>query len=670
MGLLSSGTPLPWAESRAYNEHVRTNGIEQLLHIFKAAAGRKDDRLLWGDELEYMLINKDNGKLSIKDDDILELLETLLESKLETTDDQKEKRNSNITYHPEYGRFMLESTPRAPYNLTKEYSAYSYVEKNMAMRKEYAKEELDKRNIVASSLTVYPRMGCKNFLDGYDDLIFTEKNTSSQSLFLPDEVMNRHPRFPTLTANIRERRGEKVCIQLPMYIDENTPETDDSVYERNWFKHDSEVFHILKKNHVYMDSMGFGMGSSCLQVTFQAPDLSQARFLYDSLNIFTPVLLSLSAAAPYFKGFLTDQDIRWNVISGAVDDRTPHERGVPSIFPGNENGGTTAKSNSFKGHIPKSRYSVVDLYLGGHPHFDESLNNTDVPINDKVYNRLINNEIFPMDANLARHFAHLFIRDPLVIFQEKVDIQNNTTDTDHFENIQSTNWQTLRFKPPTQAATPGNLKVPGWRVEFRPLEIQITDFENAAFSVFIYLLVECILTFPDSINTYIPMSEIWENMDTAHHRDSVLKSEFYWKSTFNDKKNFETQKASMTNIFNDKEYGIFNVFINRILKHKQLIANDWSELLEKHSSNKDLVRLYYYLYYIHQKSVGKIPSWALYLRNFVLNHKDYKKDSKVTEIINRDIIHLTEKFYHYSNKDLLVKFFGQRLGSYLFENPI
>ena len=33
-------------------------------------------------------------------------------------------------------------------------------------------------------------------------------------------------------------------------------------------------------------------------------------------------MLSLSAAAPIFKGFLVDQDVRWNVVSGAVDDRT------------------------------------------------------------------------------------------------------------------------------------------------------------------------------------------------------------------------------------------------------------------------------------------------------------------------------------------------------------
>jgi glutamate--cysteine ligase catalytic subunit len=38
--------------------------------------------------------------------------------------------------------------------------------------------------------------------------------------------------------------------------------------------------------------------------------------------------------------------------------------------------------------------------------------------------------------------------------------------TMHFENIQSTNWNSLRFKPPPAQ----NSKI-GWRVEFRTMDI-------------------------------------------------------------------------------------------------------------------------------------------------------------------------------------------------------
>lgn len=35
--------------------------------------------------------------------------------------------------------------------------------------------------------------------------------------------------------------------------------------------------------------------------------------------------MALSAASPIWKGYLSDQDCRWSVISGSVDDRTPEE---------------------------------------------------------------------------------------------------------------------------------------------------------------------------------------------------------------------------------------------------------------------------------------------------------------------------------------------------------
>lgn len=89
-----------------------------------------------------------------------------------------------------------------------------------------------------------------------------------------------------------------------------------------------------------------------------------------------------------------------------------------------------------------------------------------------------------IDDLLARHYAHLWTRDPLVIYEGQVEIDDSKR-VDHFENIQSTNWQTMRFKPPPLDGTIG------WRVELRPMEIQLTDFANAAFTVFAVLVSAC-----------------------------------------------------------------------------------------------------------------------------------------------------------------------------------
>lgn len=121
---------------------------------------------------------------------------------------------------------------------------------------------------------------------------------------------------------------------------------------------------------------------------------------------------------------------------------------------------------------------------------------------------------------MANHIGHLFIRDPLVVFTENID-QNDETDTDHFENIQSTNWQTLRFKPP-----PPGTKM-GWRVEFRTMEVQLTDFENAAFSVFVVLLSRAILSF--NVNFYVPISKVDENMKRAQQRDAAHQQKFHFR---------------------------------------------------------------------------------------------------------------------------------------------
>lgn len=79
----------------------------------------------------------------------------------------------------------------------------------------------------------------------------------------------------------------------------------------------------------------------------------------------------------------------------------------------------------------------------------------------------------------------------------------------------------MRFKPP-----PLDSNI-GWRVEFRPTELQLTDFENAAFVTFILLLSRTILRL--KLNLLIPISKVDENMATAVKRDAVRTGMFYFR---------------------------------------------------------------------------------------------------------------------------------------------
>lgn len=73
-----------------------------------------------------------------------------------------------------------------------------------------------------------------------------------------------------------------------------------------------------------------------------------------------------------------------------------------------------------------------------------------------------------IDERLAFHIASLFTRDPIPTYdveidEEKIDDEELSC---HFENLQSTNWNSMRFKPP-----PSKDSKIGWRVEFRTMDI-------------------------------------------------------------------------------------------------------------------------------------------------------------------------------------------------------
>nr|XP_023017994.1 glutamate--cysteine ligase-like [Leptinotarsa decemlineata] len=462
MGLLTEGSPLSWEETKKLAQHVREHGIIQFINLFKRLRDREGDVLKWGDEVEYIIVkffdDKKQAKVSLRGH---QLLLKLNEKELADPDGVKS------LWRPEYAAYMIEGTPGKPYGGL--LAHFNIVEANMRHRREEVSELL-KPDERVMSITSFPRLGCEDFSD--PPAKPTPNEGATRSLFFPDEVIfPGHPRFKNLSRNIRERRGEKVAINLPIFRDKNTKiPVDDS------FKHSKAAL----PDHVYLDAMGFGMGCCCLQLTFQACNIQEARTLYDQLTPLCPVMLAFTAASPIHRGFLTDVDCRWNIISGSVDCRTEEERGLKPL-----------KENKFV--IKKSRYDSIDSYLSPQ---GEKYNDIPLLYNEEDYKKLVDNGI---DHLLAGHIAHLFIRDTVSLFSEKIH-QNDEEDTDHFENIQSTNWQTMRFKPP-----PPNSTI-GWRVEFRPCEVQITDFENAAVVCFVVLLTRVILSY--QLNFLIPISKV------------------------------------------------------------------------------------------------------------------------------------------------------------------
>ncbi|XP_014069418.1 glutamate--cysteine ligase catalytic subunit isoform X3 [Salmo salar] len=504
MGLLSQGSPLNWEETKKYADHVRKHGIVQFLNIYNKVKERQKDVLLWGDEVEYMLIEMDekNEKVRL----VLNGGEVL-----ETLQDKGEKTNPN-----------------------------------------------------------------------------------------------------TLTRNIRHRRGEKVVINVPIFKDKCTP----SPFVEKFPEDDGEAARAALPDHIYMDAMGFGMGNCCLQVTFQACSIEEARYLYDQLATFCPIVMALSAASPFYRGYVSNIDCRWGVISASVDDRTGEERGLEPL-----------KSNKFR--ILKSRYDSIDSYLSS---CGDKYNDIDLTIDEEINKELLDAGI---DKLLAQHIAHLFIRDPLSLFEEKIHLDDEN-ESDHFENLQSTNWQTMRFKPP-----PPNSDI-GWRVEFRPMEVQLTDFENSAYVVFIVLLTRVILSY--KLDFLIPLSKVDENMKAAQERNAVQEGMFYFRKDIYKGCNpvLDSSSAAQNGLDSEGDNYIL-MSIDTIINGKEGVFQGLIPILNCYLENMEVdvdtrCTILNYLKLIKRRASGELMTMAKWMREFVDKHTQYKQDSVITDKINYDLL--------------------------------
>uniref|UniRef100_A0A5F9CED7 Glutamate--cysteine ligase n=1 Tax=Oryctolagus cuniculus TaxID=9986 RepID=A0A5F9CED7_RABIT len=604
MGLLSQGSPLSWEETKRHADHVRRHGILQFLNIYHAVKDRHKDVLKWGDEVEYMLVSFDHEHKKVQ-------LVLSGEEVLETLQEKGERTNPNhpTLWRPEYGSYMIEGTPGQPYGGTM--SEFNTVEDNMRKRRKEATSLLGENQAVCT-ITSFPRrhsLDCnmhsfrgwrplplpvsrKNLRLGCPGFTLPEckpnpvEGGASKSLFFPDEAINKHPRFSTLTRNIRHRRGEKVVINVPIFKDKNTP----SPFIET-FPEDDEAAKASKPDHIYMDAMGFGMGNCCLQ-------------------------MALSAASPFYRGYVSDIDCRWGVISASVDDRTREERGLEPL-----------KNSNYR--ISKSRYDSIDSYLSK---CGEKYNDIDLTIDKEIYEQLLKEGI---DHLLAQHVAHLFIRDPLTLFEEKIHL-DDANESDHFENIQSTNWQTMRFKPP-----PPNSDI-GWRVEFRPMEVQLTDFENSAYVVFVVLLTRVILSY--KLDFLIPLSKVDENMKVAQKRDAVLKEMFYFRKDICKGGNAVVDgcgKAQNSTELAVEEYALMS--IDTIINGKEGVFPGLIPILNSYLENMEVdvdtrCSILNYLKLIKKRASGELMTVARWMREFIANHPDYKQDSVITDEMNYSLI--------------------------------
>lgn len=196
------------------------------------------------------------------------------------------------------------------------------------------------------------------------------------------------------------------------------------------------------------------------------------------------------------------------------------------------------------------------------------------------------------------------------------------------------------------------------------MEAQLTDFENAAFSVFIVLLTRVILSF--NLNFYIPITKVDENMRTAHKRGAVTNDKFYFrKNIFSSKCNLlwvlilltlaaDTRAEAPSNgdtahAESEEDEDAYELMtMDQIMNGQDQGFPGLIPLVDSYlnSVNVDIEtrqKLQSYLSLISRRASGELMTGATYLRKLVTSHPDYKQDSVVSPSINYDLIKTVDK---------------------------
>ncbi|KAF4692189.1 hypothetical protein FOZ60_013930 [Perkinsus olseni] len=300
-----------------------------------------------------------------------------------------------------YASYMIEGVKVPPLLLT-ENDIAKQVLSSLIKRRRTAEAALPE-DVHVMSIPAFPTLGAE--YTHRDDHL---KGPTAESILVPDDVITPHVRFQTLTKSVRARKGAKSRDPL--------------------------------KDRVYLDATVFGFGQCCLQCTFEAPSLPAARVLHDQMCVLAPLFLALSAAAPFQRGMVTDVDARYELLSQCVDDRTVEE--------------ADPKNPEFKqqGRMPETIHRYISTSA------PESMSDLVVEHREDQKQRLMD---AGMDEVFADYFAYIFYRDPMIIFKERIHLDNDHS-IEHFEGMHSTHWTIVRIKPP-----PAMQDEIQWRVELR-----------------------------------------------------------------------------------------------------------------------------------------------------------------------------------------------------------
>lgn len=370
-----------------------------------------------------------------------------------------------------------------------------------------------------------------------------------------------------------------------------------------------------REESIRLEGLAHGSGCCALQTTFQAPNEREARWLHDQLVCLGPALLALTASTPMHMGYLVDRDCHWDTLADSVDDRQLRDASTPYRFSSNQ----VFVSQERPSSLP---YTCTGLY-----------------VDPSVKAHLMHGG---MDEFLATHFAYILSRHPLFLTHSDISGHGDSDSMQIFTAFQGV-WQHVHLKLPDGDSG-------GWRVEFRSMEAQLRDSDNAAFCIFMYLVSRAIVT--HHLSFYVPLDLVAESLHHAQKRNAVVDGLIWfrrhgWASQLFtcvacddqgegcmqckhrptlDKKEFDL--LSLDQIINGETAGGFPGLVNIVL----------SFLRRQNVGEDQISQLSTYLDIVRQRANGVVPTPAKWMRGFVKAHPKYQGDGRISESVCHDMM--------------------------------
>lgn len=606
MGKKRIGEALNWEDSKEYFLYIKFHSVLQFINIFNKNKERSD-KYKWGDEVEALLVKvlpkEKKAKLLLTSDEVLCGIEKNRSSKSNSSDWPD--------FGPEFCSFQIETSPARPYGVSLD--DLCEVETSMNRRTQIIQTSL-------SDDEIYLKFS--NFPLGTKENLYPPSQDEDMSYgdVIPDRCMTNHPRYHTGYRNLMANRKGKMFLKVPLYQDKNTKQAIRAeCAERSQKRLLYDVSEWKDEQwdpytHIMGDCIMYASGSCSLQNTFQAQSFPEATYLYDQSVVLAPLVMALTASSIFFRNKLSDWDARYEILCMGNDDRSPYERDLTKDCEEHVIG----YPNKVK---PRRRWSTSPLFISKGKMCKDTYNDMDVQFEEDSYDMLIKAGI---DDKMAKHIAFILSHKPIIVYPDTEQLDDNKH-SDHFDYMNSTNWNSVRFKPPPL----DNSDDLGWRVEYRTPELQLTDYENAAFSVFFSLLTMSICHY--KLNLYMAISKVEKNMDTAHKRDAIKKERFFFRKDISTASDDDTlELMTMEEIMLGKGNSSRGLF--------SYIRDYLNELQGDNINTSSRKKIDGYLELVERRIRGELLTMSAWLRKFVREHPLYKQDSIISDEITYDLI--------------------------------